>query len=108
MDTEVATIMETKPAKDREKKLRKVEEKLLNKRTNEEFTNYDGVMYDPDLTLVEKIIRLQKAIDYVTRRKIHWALLQGHLLEDCFRQSKKIYEKTKITRRVGAIFTKIT
>ena len=42
--------METKPAIDREEKLRKVEEKLLSKRTDERFTDYDGVMYDPDLT----------------------------------------------------------
>ena len=38
MDTEVATTMETKPTTDREEKLRKVEEKLLSKKTNEMFT----------------------------------------------------------------------
>ena len=95
--------METKPAIDREEKLRKVEEKLLSKRTDERFTDYDGVMHDPDLTLTQKIIVLQKAIDDVTRRKVHWASLQGELLEKCFRQSKEVYEKTlaetKITRQ---------
>ena len=38
--------MKTKPPIDREKKLQKVEEKLLSKRTNERFTDYDGVMLD--------------------------------------------------------------
>ena len=60
-------------------------------------------MSDPSLTLAQKIIYLQKAIDDVTRRKILWALLQGELLEGCFHQSKKVYEETlvetKITRR---------
>ena len=64
IDTEVANTMETgsKPTIDKEKKLRKVEEKLLSKRTDERFTDYEGVMYDPDLTPVEKIIRLQKQL----------------------------------------------
>ena len=39
--------METKPTIDREKKLKKVKEKLLSKRTDESFTNYEGVMSDP-------------------------------------------------------------
>ena len=78
---DIDATMETKPTIDREKKLRKVKEKLLSKRTNERFTNYEGVMSDPNLTLAEKIIKLQKAIDDVTRRKIHWASLQGQLLE---------------------------
>ena len=48
MDVDVDTTMETesRPIVDREEKLRKIEEKLLNKRTNERFTNYDGVMSD--------------------------------------------------------------
>ena len=102
MDIEVATTMETKPTIDREK-VRKVEVKLLSKRTNEKVTDYEGVMSDPSLTLSQKIIHLQKVIDDVTRRKIIWASLQGQLLEDCFHQSKKVYGKTlvetKITRQ---------
>ena len=50
MDIEVDTTMRTKPPIDREEKLRKVEEKLLSKRTNERFTDCDGVMLDPNLT----------------------------------------------------------
>ena len=77
----VDTTMETKPTIDREK-FRKVEGKLLSKRTNESFTNYDGVMSYPGLTLVQKVIYLQKAIDDLTRRKILQDSLQGQLLED--------------------------
>ena len=67
---------ESRPILDREKKLSKVEEKLLSKRTNERFTDYDGVMSDDSLTLAHKIIHLQKAIEDATRRKIYWASLQ--------------------------------
>ena len=60
MDIEVAATMETesKPAIDRERKLRKVEEKLSSKRTNEKFTGYEGAMSDPDITPTQKIINL--------------------------------------------------
>ena len=104
-EVEMETTMETerRPIVDREEKLRKVEEKLLSKRTNERFTNYDGVMSDYSLSLSQKIIHLQKAIDDATRRKIHCASLQGGLFEKCFLQSKKVYketlEETKFSRR---------
>ena len=64
MDVDVDTTMRTKPPIDREEKLRKVEEKLLSKRTNERFTDCDcdGVMLDPNLTSTQKIIHLQKGI----------------------------------------------
>ena len=71
-----------------------IREKLLCKRMTEEFTDYHGVESDPNLTLVEKIIKLQEAINDATRRKIHYALLQGQLLEDCFRESKEAYKRT--------------
>ena len=103
MDVDVDTTMRTKSPLDREEKLRKVEEKLLNKRTNERFTNYNGVMSDDSLSWPQKIIHLQKAIGNATRRKILYASLQGQLLEECFHQSKKVYGEilveTKITRR---------
>ena len=51
-------------------------------------------MYDSTLNLVQKIIKLQEAIKDVTRRKIHFAHLQGQLLEDCFRESKEAYKRT--------------
>ena len=64
-EVEMETTMETesRPIIDREEKLRKVEERLLSKRTNERFTNYDGVMRDPYLTSAQKIIHLQKGIE---------------------------------------------
>ena len=104
MDVDVDTPMETesRPIVDREEKLRKVEEKLLSKRTNERFTNYDGAMSDDSLSRPQKIIHLQKLIGDATRRKILYASLQGQLLEECFHQSKKVYEEilveAKITR----------
>ena len=104
-EVEMETTMETesRPIVDREEKLRKVEEKLLSKRTNERFTNYDGVMSDDSLSLSQKIIHLQKAIEDAMRRKIHCASLQGELFEKCFLQLKNVYketlEETKFSRR---------
>ena len=60
----------------------------------ERMTYYHGIESDPNLTLVEKIIKLQKVINDVTRRKIHYASLQGQLLEDCFCESKEAYKRT--------------
>ena len=60
-------------------------------------------MLDPNLSLAQKIINLQKVIDDATRRKILFTALQGQLLEECFLQSKKVYKETleerKITRQ---------
>ena len=62
MDIEVATMMETKPTIDKEKKLQKVREKLLSNKTHQCFTriNYDDVINDPNLTLTQKIIYISK------------------------------------------------
>ena len=101
MDIDIDTTMKTKPPIDREEKLRKVEEKLLSNKTYERFTNYDGVMSNNNLSLPQKIIYLQRAIDDAMRRKILWASFQGELFEKCF-QSKKVYketlQETKFTR----------
>ena len=110
--TTMETDVESKPDINREEKLREVEEEVLSKRTVERFTDYEGVTKDPNLTLAEKIIYLQKAIDDATRRKIHWASLQGGLLEKCFHQSKEVYEKalveTKITRQWARFYENCT
>ena len=112
-EVEMGTAMETesRPIVDREEKLRKVEERLLSKRTNERFTNYDGVMSDDSLSQPQKIIHLQKAIDDATRRKILYASLQGQLLEECFHQSKKVYKETlketEITRQWAQFLRKL-
>ena len=103
MNIDIDTTMETesRPNVDREDKLRKVEEKLLSKRTDERFTNYDGIMLDDNLSLPQKIIHLQKAIGDVTRRKILYASLQGELLlEKCFHQSKKDYKETLVETEI--------
>ena len=41
--------------------LAEIREKLLCKRTTEAFTDYRGIESDPNLTIVEKMIKLQKA-----------------------------------------------
>ena len=63
VEMDIDTTMETQPAIDREEKLRKVEEKLLSKRTNERFTDYFDVINDPNLTPTQKIIYFQKGIE---------------------------------------------
>ena len=71
-----------------------MEEKLLSNKTNERFTTYDGVMTDDNLSLPQKVIYLQRAIDDATRRKIYYTSLQGELFEKCFRQLKKVYKES--------------
>ena len=90
------TEMDIDEGKTRSKKpnLAEIREKLLCKRMTEAFTDYRGIESDPNLTLVEKIIKLQEAINDATRRKIHYALLQGQLLEDCFHESKEASKRT--------------
>ena len=56
--------------------------------------DYRGIESNPNLPLVEKIIKLQEAINDATRRKIHYASLQEQLLEDCFLESKEVYKRT--------------
>ena len=74
--------------------LAEIREKLLYKRTTEAFTDYDGIMSDSTLSSTQKIIKLQEVINDATRRKIHFADLQGQLLEDCFHDSKEAYNRT--------------
>ena len=66
---------ETRPNKPN---LDKIKERLIHKRMAERFTDYEGVMSDPNLTLTEKIIYLQKAINDGTRRKIYFACCRGN------------------------------
>ena len=53
MNIDIDTTMETesRPNVDMEDKLRKVKEKLLSKRTDERFTNYDGIIFYNNLSL---------------------------------------------------------
>ena len=107
MDIDIDTTMETKPAIDREEKLRTNEGKLLSNRINERFTDYDGVMFDPNLTLTQKIIYFQRAISYATRRKIRY---KENYFKNAFVNRRKFIKKlwrNKNYKMVGAIFTKI-
>ena len=88
---DIDKVLKTRPKKPN---LAEIREKLLCQRMIEAFTDYHGVESDTHLTLVEMIIKHQEAINDVTRRKIHYASLQGQLLEDCFRESKEAYERT--------------
>ena len=83
--------MDIDEGKTRPKKpnLTEIREKLLCKRTAESFKDYDGVMSDSTLSLVQKIIKLQEAIEDVTRSKIHFASLQGELLQSCLRSPQE-------------------
>ena len=74
--------------------LGEIKERLLHNRTTDAFTDYHGVQYDNNLTLVERMIKLQKAIDDGSRRKIHYASFLGELLQSCFKESKETYKKT--------------
>ena len=87
--------MDINEGKTRPKKpnLAEIREKLLYKRTTEAFTDYDGIMSDSTLSLAQKTIKLQEAINDATRRKIHFVDMQGQLLEDCFRESKEAYKR---------------
>ena len=71
--------MDIDKGKTRPKKpnLVEIRKRLLCKRTIKAFTDYRGVESDPNLTLVERIIKLQESISNVTRRKIHYVSLQG-------------------------------
>ena len=112
MGVDVDTTMETesRPILDRVEKLRKVEEQLLSKRTNERFTNYDGVMSDDSLSLSQKIIHLEKAIDDATRKKSTALHYKENYLKNSFfnrRRFIKNFGGNEVFKTVGAIFTKI-
>ena len=66
---------ETRPKKP---SLDKIGESFILKRMAERFTDYEGVMSNPNLTLTEKIIYLQKVINDMTRRKIYFACCRGN------------------------------
>ena len=106
MDTEAERIVND------EKKLGDIEKKLLRGRSNERFTNYEGIDDDESLTTVQKINMHQRAIEDATRRKIYYASMQGRLLDICFNQGRNVYQrmlnKTGIKRRWASFFEKIT
>ena len=72
----------------------------MQNRSRERLTNYDNVCFDQNLTDTEKIIAYQKAIDDATRRTIHFASLQGDIMERCYKNLKQsiksYYEMQKL------------
>ena len=98
-------IQENKAAVQRrrhkDEKLASIKERLLQNRSRERFTNYDNVCFDQNLTDTEKIIAYQKAIDDATRRTIHFASLQGEVMERCYKKSKAEYKVLLRDAKVG-------
>ena len=84
---------ESRPIVDREEKLRKVEERLLSKRTNERFTNYDGVLSDDSLARPQKIIHLQKVIDDAIRKRFSLPHYKDNYLKNAFINRRKFIKK---------------
>ena len=103
--------IDEKKTRPKKPNLAEIKERLLRNRTTEAFMDYRGVQSDPNLTLVERMNKLQKAIDDATRRKIHCASLLGELLQSCFNESKETYKKTleevKIKRRWAQFLRKL-
>ena len=73
--------------------LAEIRERLLCKRIEERFMNYEGVMSDPNTGMTEKIIYFQKAIDDATRKKVYFASLQGELPQSYFNELKEAYKE---------------
>ena len=78
-----------------------IRERLLQNRSQERLTNYDNVCFDQNLIDTEKIVAYQKAIDDVTRRTIHFASLQGEIMERCYKKSKAEYKVLLRDAKVG-------
>ena len=85
----------------KDQKLASIKERLLQNRSQERFTNYDNVCFDQNLTDTEKIIAYQKAIDDATRRTIHFASLQGEIMERYYKKSKAEYKVLVRDAKVG-------
>ena len=91
METTMET--ESRPIVDREEKLRKVEERLLSKRTNERFTNYDGVMSDDSLSQPQKIIHLQKRLTMQQEERFPMPRYKDNYLKNAFINQRKSIKK---------------
>ena len=85
----------------KDQKLAIIKERLLQNSSRERFTNYDNVCFDQNLTDTEKIIAYQKAIDDATRRTIHFASLQGEIMERYYKKSKAEYKVLLRDAKVG-------
>ena len=101
-EVEMETTMETesRPIIDREEKLRKVEEKLLSNKAKERFTTCDGVMSDDGLTLLQKIIHLQKATEMQQEEKSTMLRYKDNCLKNAFFNLGKFIKKLWRKRRL--------
>ena len=93
MDVDVDTTMRTKPPIEREEKLRKVEEKLLSKRTDERFTDCDGVMLDPNLTSIQKIIIFKKGLRIQQEERFTTLYYKENYLKNAVFDPRKFIKK---------------
>ena len=84
-----------------------IKERLLHNRSRERFTNYDNVCFDQNLTDTEKIIAYEKAIDNAMRRTIHFASLQGEIMERFYKKSKAEYKVLLRDPKVGVRWAQI-
>ena len=100
VEMDIDTTTETKPAIDKEKKLQKVREKLLSKRTDERFTDYDGVMFDPNLTRTQKIIYFQKGIQDQQEERFTKLHYKENYLKNAFINRRKFMKKFWWKRRL--------
>ena len=73
--------------------LAEIREKLLCKRTTEAFTDYRGVESDPGLTLVEKMIKLQKQ----SAMRLGGKFTLCHCWENCYKVA--LMNQRKPTRK---------
>ena len=64
-------------------------------------------VFDQNLTDTEKIIAYQKAIDDATRRTIHFASLQGEIMERYYKKSKADTTRCESWSLMGPIFEKV-
>ena len=100
MNIDIDTTMKTKPPIDREEILRKVEEKLLSKRTNERFTNYDGAMSDDILSQPQKIIHLQKQLVMQQEGRFSMPHYKENYVKNAFINRRKFMKKFWWKRRL--------
>ena len=68
LENEVEMDIDKGKTKPKKPNLIEIRKRLLCKRMTEAFTDYCGIEYDLNLTLVEKIIKLQEAIGDATGR----------------------------------------
>ena len=83
---DIDEVPKTRPKKPN---LAEIREKLLHQRMTEAFTDYCGIESDPNLTLEEKIIKLQEAINDATSRRFTMRRFRDNYLKIAFVNQRK-------------------